>query len=282
MKKTICILAVLLILAAFAGKAEFDSYANTVFDAGEILTADFDSDDILETMRFTCDLDEYDDGSFTLTVGQWSITVEDCICLERGVKAMKMGYDDFYWSTMFMVSELGPSDDPLTYCILYTSDGLYDVGCIPAMAEDFTVSRDGVITASVRANMIGTWYRTTDFILARGWDVTANEDDWIPLYRIVESPRTVYPMGMIVGLKVDLPLAASPYGGDAAVVLKAGGHVILAASDDVSRLYVTDAEGRTGGWLRMKHEDEPWADLVLVNGRYMDADDVFDGIFYAD
>ena len=282
MKKMLCTAAAVVMLLAFCAHAEFGSPANTVFDLGTAVTADFDSDDLPETMRFVCDLNEYDDGSFTLSVGEQSVTVNDCVSLIRGVKAMKLGYGEFYWGTLFMVSEYGLSDDPLTYCILYTSDGLHSVGEIPGLAEYFSVSQDGVITATVRASMIGTWERPADYILARGWEPVEGGDDWNEYYRLAEVPRTVYPMGMIVRLLTDLPVYPSPYGGDASVQLKAGDLVILAASDDVSRLYVTDYSGREGGWVRMKHQEEPWADLILVNGKYLDADEVFGAIFYAD
>ncbi len=52
------------------------------------------------------------------------------------------------------------------------------------------------------------------------------------------------------------------------------------ASDDVSRLYISDMSGENKGWAATKSVD--WIDYILIGSRYVQIDDVFDGILYAD
>ena len=279
MKKfLLCALAALLVLTASAF-AEYDEGIWEIYEAEDGLTRDFDNDETAETLHFTFELDEYDDGGFTIGVGGQSLHKDDCIGLDARVLAMKTGYTYYYYGTLFMVSEYGPSDDPITYCFLYAEGKLTDIGMIPALAQSFEVSKDGLITTYVRANMIGTWSRPADFCLAMGSEYD-EEGDWAPSYSICEVPRPMYQMGMIVTLKTDLVLSSSLYESREDVMLMAGQKVILVAGDDVSRLYISSLDGLIGGWAVIMSED--WSDYISVNGSYTDADEVFDGIFYAD
>ncbi len=279
--KTLCslILALALLCAPFA-LADTPTQSWVLFKPSSVLTDDFDSDGTLETMRFEASLNEYDDGSFSFSVGSKSFTVEDCIGLIPEVNAMRVGYSDSYYGTLFMISEYGPSDDPLTYCYLYAYEDLQDLGRIPALAGSITPDGNGVFTTTIRASMVGTWERPADYALAFGID---SGEDWSIHYRLVEVPRAMYPMNMMVTLKRDLTLSSSIYEDRADVDLKAGTPVIFAASDDVSRLYITELDGERSGWASIRlSSGEYWAELIRVNGKYVELDEVFDGIFYAD
>ena len=278
MKKLLLTALIMLLCFGAVALADFDRSIWEVFEAGDGFTADFDNDEKEETLHFSTALNEYDDGDFTLTVGDKSVTVKDCIGLEPKVYAMKAGYTWYYYGTVFMVNEYGPSDDPLTYCFLYTEGDLIDIGFIPALVESFDIDSNGVITTRVRANMIGTWYRPTEYVLAVGSQDMG--DDWKQIYRLSEVPRTMYPMGMMVTLKKDVKLSSSLYDMDEDVEVKAGTPLIILESDDVSRIFVSDYEGRVKGWLATKSVE--WLDYVLIDGSYVAIDEVFDGIFYAD
>ena len=279
--KTLCtfLLALALCCAPLA-LADTAVQSWVLFQPGSVFTDDFDADGVLETMLFVTDLNEYDDGSFLISAGSQSFTVLDCVGLIPEVNAMRVGDSDSYYGTLFMISEYGPSDDPLTYCYLYAFETLHDLGRIPALAKNLKPDGNGVFTTMIRASMVGTWERPADYALAFGID---SGDDWSIHYRLVEVPRALYPMNMMATLKRDLTLSSSIYEDRADVDLKAGTPVIFAASDDVSRLYITQADGGLSGWASIRHSDgEYWAELIRVNGKYVELDEVFDGIFYAD
>lgn len=279
MKKLLLVLTVLALMCCFAVHAENTTGIWEIYEAGQSCTADFDNDATAETMRFTCALDEYDDGDFTLSVGNVSVTKKDCVGLEPTVYAMKAGYTWYYYGTIFMVNEYGPSDDPLTYCFLYTEGELIDLGFIPALVESFELNGDGVITTSILARAVGTWYRPADYILAVGSEEDA-DGEWRQIYSLCEVPRTFYPMSMLVTLKRDIRASSSLYDMDEDVMLPAGTKLALLASDDVSRLFVSDTQGQLKGWLAMRSVD--WSDYIRIDGHYIEIDEVFDGILYAD
>ncbi len=282
MRRWIALIASLACLLAGAAFAETMDTCWALFKVADTWTEDFDGDETPETLRVNWTLDEYDDGGFLIMVGNQGFSTEFCVGLVPQVYAMRVGYGERYYATLFMINEYGPSDDPLTYCFLYAYERFYDVGRIPALAEDISADKNGLLTAQVRASMIGTWDRPADYMLA--WGISDADDDWTISYRLAEVPRAVYPMHMLVSLKCDLSLSSSVYEERGDVVLKAGTTVILAASDDVSRLYIVEADGTNAGWAAMRHFDseEIWGDCIRVNGRYLSADDVFEGIFYAD
>ncbi|MBQ6646362.1 MAG: hypothetical protein IJM56_06750 [Clostridia bacterium] len=279
MKKLVLFLLTLSLILGLTAGAEYDTDIWEIFDAGESFTADFDNDENDETMRFSCALNEYDDGDFTLSVGETSVTKKDCVGLEPKVYAMKAGYTWYYYGTVFMVNEYGPSDDPLTYCFLYTEGELIDLGMIPALVDSFKVGSDGVISTKIRAAAVGTWYRPADYVLAVGSEEDAN-GEWRQIYSLCEVPRPFYPMNMLVTLKRDITLSSSLYDMDEDVSLSAGTKVALLASDETSRLFVSDLTGQHRGWLAMRSID--WTDYIRLGDEYVEIDEVFDGILYAD
>ena len=279
MKKMAAVLVLLLCVCLLPAYAEYEQGIWEIYEAENGMSLDFDNDGTEETVRIDFALNEYEDGDFLLTVGGKSAAVRDCVGLEQKLYAMKAGYTWYYYGTIFMVNEYGPSDDPLTYCFLYTEGELLDLGHIPALVRSFALSSDGVISTRIRAHMVGTWYRAADYVLSVGTKFDG-EENWKQVYALSEVPRALYPMGMLVTTKTELALSSSLYEIRNDVRLAAGQDVLLVASDDVSRLFVTSLDGENRGWLAMRSED--WVDYILVNGRYTEIDDVFDNILYAD
>ena len=290
MKKTLALLLTLL-LALSACAALADQYPGerpwTLYMIDNGTVSDFDGNDEEETYTLATSLDEYGDGSFTITVDGQSFTQENCCMLADEVYIIPIGRVDdeggesYIYGTLFMVSEYGPSDDPLTYCYLYTAGQLFDVGVIPSLPDDMTLDgKVGMITTSVRADMIGTWHRPADYILAWGVKWSDDYESAETYNHLVEVPRPVYPMGMIVTLRQELPLMASQTDRVFSANLAAGQQVILAATDDVRWLYVTSMDGLTRGWVRMSSVD--WEQKITVGDRDVPVNDVFDGIVYAD
>lgn len=281
------ILAMLMLLSAgaFAEEAANTGDLMTIRETQDGARDDYDGDGNAETLSFSTKLDEYDDGSFTIGVGDQTLTVDGCMALSGKVYALKLAYGSYYnpvgfWGTLFMANEYGPSDDPLTYCFFYTDGKLYNVGEIPSSPDAMSVNMDGLITTQVRAARIGTWSRPADFKLASG--VRWNDESSDVFYQMIEIPRDVYPMGMIVDLKIDLPLLASRFDTDASVTLTANQQVVLAATDDCRWLYVSSLDGETAGWVKLTGSTDAFTDGVIVNGQATDVNDVFGNILYAD
>ena len=281
------ILAVLMLLSAgaFAEEAANTGDLMTIRETQDGARDDYDGDGNAETLSFSTKLDEYDDGSFTIGVGDQTLTVDGCIALSGKVYALKLVYGSYYnpvgfWGTLFMANEYGPSDDPLTYCFFYTDGKLYNVGEIPSSPDAMSVNVDGLITTQVRAAHIGTWSRPADYKLASGHDWST--DNATAFYQMIEIPRDVYPMGMIVDLKIDLPLLASRFDADASATLTANQQVVLAATDDCRWLYVSSLDGETAGWVKLTGATDAFTDGVIVNGQATDVNDVFGNILYAD
>ena len=276
------LIALAMILCAIPAMAENDAIT-------EITTGterDFDGDETAETLTFTpAEPDENDEiNGFTIAVGDDSYTMDDAWNLAGKVYAVNLGRGLYYnpemcWGTLFMVPEYGPSDDPYTYCYLYTNGRLFDVGAIPSLPEGMTADADGRITCHIRANHIGTWSRFAEYKLASGYK-WGGDVDYEEYYRIAEVPQDAYAMGMIVTLNQDLTLKATRFDSEASIDLAAGQQVILAASDDVHWLYVSNMDGANGGWVEFDGADYP--EKVSVNGAYTDIDDVFANILYAD
>jgi len=241
---------------------------------------DLDGDGTNETVTFATDVDEYGDGLFTISVNDF-VYEQTCCGLEPVLYAMCVGNENYYYGTLLMVSEYGPSDDHYTYMTFYTNETLYTVGEIGALATEFSVDSTGMITTTVRANMIGTWFRPADFILANGYEWMEDGDGYYQYYRIVEVPRDIYPLGMIVTMNMDLPVYASSFDTAPSAVLYAGEQVVLTATDDVSRLYITSMTGETKGWVSIGATEE-YYHCVYVDGKAVFMDDVFANILYAD
>lgn len=278
MKKLFVVIIAVILFSAVLAEDAYEKKAWNIYQIEGPLTLDFDGDETAETVNVSFALNEYDDGAFTLSVGESSLTVKDCVSLQKKLYAMKLGDESYWYATLFMVNEYGPSDDPITYCFIYSDGRLSNIGMIPALVDSFSVSEDGVVTTSIRADMIGTWSRPADYSIAQCFEYS--EDSFAISYAMIENPRALYPMNMIVTLKKDIVLSSSVYATDATVQMKAGLKVVLSASDDVSRLCISELNGRKRGWMSMKQTD--WQDSVLVDGKYIPVDEVFDGIFYAD
>ena len=289
MKKcALILLAMMLALSAIGASA--DQYPGAepwkiyMLDDGAV--NDFDGDGDEETFAFTMtgDADSWD-GSFTLTVGGLSVSQENCCELAGEVYVIHLGWSSYYstdagyYASIFMVPEYGPSDDPYTYCYLYEDDELIDVGGLPALPHNMSADpATGMISVQIRADMVGTWSRPADYILATGykWD-----DEHYERYRhLAEVPRPIYPMGMIVTLKQELPLMACQSDRVFSAALAPGQQVILAATDDVRWLYVTDLDGATRGWVKMTRVE--WETKIAVGDVDVNIDDVFGNILYAD
>ena len=78
MKKLLTLALCLLLALPFAASAlaeETDEYGLNwkIYEIDAGTTEDFDGNDVEETFDFVTDLDEYDDGSFTLSVGEESV-----------------------------------------------------------------------------------------------------------------------------------------------------------------------------------------------------------------
>ncbi len=276
------LISMALILCAVPALAQSDEIVQTC----DGTAYDFDGDGAEETLNFTLgETDEYDEiHGFTIGIdGQW-FAVDDTMMLAGDIYMIRLGYGVYYdpefcWGTLFMVPEYGASDDPYTYCYLYTGGKLMDVGAIHSLPDGMKIGANGCITCQVRADHIGTWSRYAEFQLAHGykWDDDGNFEEY---YRLCEVPQDIYAMGMIVNLKQNIDLKASRFDDETTLRLEAGQQVILAASDDVCWLYVTDMQGAVGGWMRFNGDDYP--EMAEVNGRWKNIDDVFANILYAD
>ena len=247
---------------------------------------DFDGDGAQEVFTFQKDVDEWGDGSFTLSVNGQFVRQDNCVYLADDVYAMfigSKGYDGsvYYYASLFMASEYGPSDDPLTYCYIFEDGTLTSVGMIPAMPESMTVDANtGIITTKVRADMIGTWSRPADYMLATGFDWDGDEG-YQSYYSVVEIPREIYPCGMIVTTKVLLPLLEDKLDAAYSGTIGAGQRVTIVATDDRRWAYVSAVDGSGEGWVRMSYRED-FGQSISVGGVDLHVDDVFDGILYAD
>ena len=288
MRRMLCMLtACWLLISIIGGMAQAEPLTAWVIAPVENgLTADFDADGTQESVTLAADLDEYRCGGFTLTVGGASVTRENVEGLNETVYALPVGSVGYSasaqepYAAIFMVAEEGPSDDPLTYCYLYQDGELTDVGVIPAMPTAMTAGLDGIISTFVRCDVLGTWSRPADYALARGY--AFGEDDFRVYYRLTEVPRDIYPLGMILELKVDLPLLAARGDTTYTGMLAADENpqVVVSATDGVRWLYLTSMDGETAGWVKIDRED--WRTRVYRAGLPLDCDEVFGNIFYAD
>ena len=239
---------------------------------------DFDGDAVVEKAVLTTDVNEYGDGSFTFSVGDQSFTVEGCASLEDQVWALSTGDREYIYGTLFLVSEWGPSDDPLTYCFYYVGGELMDVGAIPAMAEYLEVKEGGIITAWVTIDLLGTWSRPADYTLASGHDWESEDDTaW---YRMVELPRDLYPMGRIAKVKQALPLLPDrDADGEYTAWIQPDEPVVFTVTDGRCWVHASSMDGERAGWVRLRKVD--WPLEVLINGEWTPENDVFSGLMYA-
>ena len=121
------ILAMLMLLSAgaFAEEAGNNGDLMIIRETQDGASDDYDGDGKTEALSFAAKLDEYGDGSFTIGVGDQTLSIDGCMALSGKVYALKLAFGSYYnpvgfWGTLFMANEFGPSDDPLTYCFFYT------------------------------------------------------------------------------------------------------------------------------------------------------------------
>ena len=277
MKKLLVLCLIALIALTLPALAEGEECWQ-IFTVPAGAVDDFDGDENAEGVDFALEVDEYGDGSFALTVAGQTVTREYCMSLDGSLRAMKLGYGDTPYATLFMVSEYGPSDDPLTYCYLFEAGELRELNAIPAHAETFTVDEHGIISTEVRTDMLGTWFRPADYVLAHGYDWES--EDYESTYALVEAPRDLYPMALIVDLKVDLPVRASRFDDEPAVVIPAGQKIAFTATDDSAWVFATTLDGDAKGWFRVRTED--YLHEVETQDGWMEEYDVFGNLLYAD
>lgn len=278
MKKWLCLAVGLLMALSALGTVCAEAVAMP--DVGVILPLengvrlDLDGDGAADDVQFApAERKDEDYFDYTLSVNGQTVSGEG-VSLNPQLYALKL---DEYSGTLLLVSDYGPSDDPLTHFYLYESGALLPAGIIEAMPESMRVDR-GVITAPVRGRVLYTWYHDADFALARAcaYDSEGEFVQQAPAMHIV--PRFAYPMSLIVTLKVDLPLQATMTDERVATTLKAGSKAVLCASDDVEWVCVQDMDSGEYGWLRLSQDGTE----CVVNGASIIGEDVFDGLIYAD
>ncbi len=242
-------------------------------------TDDLDGGDRKSTVEIQTALDEYGDGDITVIVNDQSFTVESCCSVAEKYATVQIPYQEDGFYTLIMPYEYGPSDDPVTYMFMYRDGVLYNLGSVPAVPETIAFDENGDFTTTIRARLLGTWYRPADYVIASAyhWDETTEQATEEHL--VTEVPRDVYPMGQIVTLKKNLPVLASRYDTEPVKTLTAGEKAIISATDDCRWLYVVDAELDEGGWVKMQGE---YTATIQIGESWVDETEVFDGLVYAD
>lgn len=279
MKKLIlalCAVSVFLTGAAFAEQAELPVKTLLPIDPAGV-SIDLDGDgkvDEISLVETVTDTSE----TYALTVN--GATLEgDGWGLNGNLYAMRLGETD---RAYLLVSENGPSDDPQNYVYRYKEGTLVYCGAFGSWADSVTITDEG-FTATVRANVIQTWFRRADFIITdnsyfddqTGGYVTAD-----PV--VVEVPRDIYAMGTVVTLKKDIPLQVSRTDDAVALTIKAGEKAVIVATDDRQWLYIetltqnTDAQ-YNAGWIRLADAFD-----VEIGGEAITSPDVFNGLMFAD
>lgn len=282
MRKSFCaFLAVLMLGMAPAALAEGEMPAvnGGIVELASGASLDLNGDGIAEQVKLDLEVDEDNDtGKFVISAGEASIELDTM----AGIDKLYAGYLRGEYDVPFLlVSEYGPSDDPYSYVIHYDGEKLTNIGGVPALAGDISLE-DGVMTARVRADRICTWSRVSDFVVARTY---MYDDEYKALpaeYYVAEAPRASYAMDMAAVLKRDITLRTSLYG-EGELKLKEGERVVLSATDDASYVFITPVDKAAHDWARggylMLGEG---IDDVMVDGKSVPGNDVFNGLLYAD
>lgn len=246
---------------------------------GEKYVDDLDGSGTKSTVEIQTALNEYGDGDITVIVNDQSFTVESCFSVAEDYATVQIPDQAQGFYTLIMPHEYGPSDDPVTYMFMYKDGVLYDLGMVPSALESIAFDESGDFTAIIRARLLGTWYRSADYVIASAyhWDATAEQ--LTEEYLVTEVPRDVYPMGQIVTLLKNLPVLASRYDTEPVKTLTAGEKAIISATDDCRWLYVVDADLNEGGWVKMQGE---YSAMLQIGESWVDEYEVFDGLVYAD
>lgn len=278
MKKWICAALSLLLILSFP--AVVFAEESSMVEVGQMIELqngavyDLDGDGTADDVQFEpVKRDNEDYYDYTLSVGGQTVSGEGC-SLNSKLYALKL---DEYSGTLLLVSDYGPSDDPITYFYLYETGCLLPAGYISAMPDDMRIDC-GVITAPVRGQVLYTWYHDADFSLARAYCMDPESAvPALPAMHLI--PRATYPMNLIVTLNVDLPIhAAMSENSRILATLKAGSNVILCASDDVEWVCVQALDSEERGWIQLSDDGYK----CLVNGAAMTGEEVFTGLLFAD
>lgn len=270
MKYIICLVVMLSVFCARADAEASLIETGKITPVGDMASYDLDEDGTSDTIEYEIvrDSEGYDTG-YILRVGNSQI-MSDGYSMSEEINLLKLNE---YTAPFLMISDYGPSDDYETQFYLYENGTLQFIGTIPSLPE-LMYTENGIITASVRGNVLYTWFREADYTLARSF----GEDGQIPA-ALFEIPRPLYPMGIIVTLKVDLPLFVSPTNHDIDSVIDAGEQVVLCATDDKEWVYITSLETNTSGWLQINRHNSY---ECFVGKEVLGSYDVFDGLLFAD
>lgn len=279
MKKVIVLLLCAMLLCGTVN-AENESVQSlpigeiTLLEDGMQIDLDGDGESDKVSLEVLQDEDGFDCG-YRLSVNGKEMTGEGW-AIEPSIYALRL---NDYQGTLLMVADYGPSDDYETYFYLYEMDYIADdsmllyAGSILSLPEMMQVNGD-IITASVRGNVLCTWYHDADFAFARSMGY--EQALCISAYEI---PRDLYPMSIIATMNVNLPLLKDKNGSEYALTVMEGENVILCATDDKEWLLVQSMFSGKRGW--MKIEGEFGFDCVVGDKR-MFSDEVFAGLPFAD
>ena len=242
---------------------------------------DLDGDGSAETVRFRANNSDYDGASFSVGVGDLSIDGEADYLTEELYAARFQGVE----GALLFVSDYGPSDDYVSYVYHYVRDyegvaRLDDLGWVGGFPQYMEVTGPNTFTTYVRGDLLLTWFRPADYVIAAGYYYG---DDFTVEYALAEVPRDIYPVGAHVTLRMDLPLMASRVDSTVARVLHKGEQAVVAGSDDVEWVYIAAIDPEygeaAGGWVRMERGSYY---SMFVGKKKVDAMDVMDGLLQAD
>ncbi len=168
------------------------------------------------------------------------------------------------------VSEYGPSDDLMVHILRFDGSSWTVLGYIPgfvAVAEDGTpgetsvINGDGTVDTMRRGEVVSTWFFTARYQL---------EGE-----SLVWQEAEAYDMEIPVTLLVDLPLTATPEGGEEVITLPMGTETVIKQTDNFSWISFPLEDG-TIGYARLG--DDGFSIAALGLSTY----EVFEGLNFAD
>ena len=241
---------------------------------------DLDGDGSAETVRFRANNSDYG-ASYSLAVGNLSVDGEGDYLAEELYAVRFLNVEGAF----LFVPDYGPSDDYASYVYHYIQDyegaaRLDDLGYVGGFPQYMAVTGPNTFTTYVRGNLLLTWFRPADFVIAAGYYYG---DEFTVEYALAEVPRDIYPVGAHVTLRMDLPLMASRTDSTVVRTLRRGEQAIVAGSDDIEWVYIAAIDPEygeaAGGWVRM---DRDSYSTMWVGRKKIDAMDVMDGLLQAD
>ena len=162
------------------------------------------------------------------------------------------------------IGDFGPSGDPTTN--FYRFDGVHikHLGVIPDLTEGMIFDTKGMVTATVRAHILDTWFYRANFRLNESFTLTKVPDDF---YERINAPTEVKMLKL-------LPLQLSPTNSYSAGAVVEGQTVTILGCDDVAWCQLKPANGAPA-WFEVK-DYNVIVELGLTSG------EVFDGLSFAD